>query len=68
MWRDFSLSSAALVKIELVVGKCANEFRAFLFHSIRSSSSRRLSPFGRWRETRTALSRLARSPKMNSVR
>jgi hypothetical protein len=68
MWRDFSLSSAALVRIELMVGKCANRISAFHFHSIRSSGTRRLSQFERWRETRTALNRFAPSPKMNPIR
>jgi hypothetical protein len=68
MWRDCSLRSAALVRIELMVGKGANRFRAIPIQSIRSSGTRRLSPFGRWREKRTALSRFATSPKIISVR
>jgi hypothetical protein len=66
-WRDCSLSSAALVRIELIVGKSANRIRAFNFHSIRLSGIRRLSPLGRWRETRTELRLFAPSPTINSV-
>jgi hypothetical protein len=48
--------------------KGANRIRAVPFQSIRSSGTRRHSPFGWWRETSTALSLFAPSPKINSVR
>jgi hypothetical protein len=67
-WRDCSLSSAALERIELMVGKCANRIRGFPFHGIRYSGTRQLWPFARWCKTRTALSSFAPSPKINSVR
>jgi hypothetical protein len=67
-WRDCSLSSAAMERIELIVGKFAKRNRAVPFHSIRLSGTRRLSPFGRWRETRADLRRFAPSPTINSVR
>jgi hypothetical protein len=67
MCRDCSLSSAALERIELMVGKGANRIRADPFHIIRFSGTRRLSPFGRWLETRTALRRFDPSPTINSV-
>jgi hypothetical protein len=66
-WRDCSLKSAALERIELMVLKGANRIRAFPFHSIRSSFTRRLSPFGGWRDTRPALSRFNLSPNIISV-
>jgi hypothetical protein len=59
---DYGRSSAALQTNELMVGKCANGIREFLFHSIRSSGTRRFSPSGRWRERRLALIRFAHSP------
>jgi hypothetical protein len=67
-WRDCRLSSAALERTELMVGKGAIRIRVVLFHSIQLSGTRRLSPFGRWRERRLALSRFAPSPTINSVR
>jgi hypothetical protein len=67
-FRDYCLSSAALEETELIVGKGANRIRAIQIHSIRSSSNRRLSPSGRWRERRPALSRFAHCPIINSVR
>jgi hypothetical protein len=60
-WRDYSLISAALERTELMV-RCANIIRAFLYHIIRSSGTRRLSPSGRWPEMRPALSQLVHSP------
>jgi hypothetical protein len=51
-----------------MVGKNANRIRAVPFQGIRSSGTRRLSPSGRWRERRPALSRFAPSPPINSVR
>jgi hypothetical protein len=53
---------------ELVVGKSANRSSAVIFHSIRSSGTHRLSPSGRWRERRPAMSRFAPSTTINSVR
>jgi hypothetical protein len=53
-WSDCSRSSAALERIELMVGTGANRMRAFTFHSIRASGTRRLSPYSRLRETHTA--------------
>jgi hypothetical protein len=67
-WRYCRLSSPDLDRTELIVGKVVNRIRAVLFQSIRSSGTRRQSPFARWRETRTALSRFAPSPKIISVR
>jgi hypothetical protein len=64
-WRYCRLSSPALDRIELIVGKCANLIRAFPFHSIRKSGTRRLSPSSRWREMRNALIRFALSPAIN---
>jgi hypothetical protein len=58
-WRDCRLSSHELDRTELMVLKVANRIRAVQFYSIRLSGTRRLSPFGRWRETRNALSRFA---------
>jgi hypothetical protein len=66
-WLDCSLSSAALERTELMVGKNANCIRAVTFYSIRSSGMRRLSPTGRWRGRRPAMSRFAPSPTINSV-
>jgi hypothetical protein len=66
-WRDYSLSSAALQKTELLVGKCANLIRAIPFHSIRKSGTRRFSPSGRLREMLPAQIRFASSPTINSV-
>jgi hypothetical protein len=48
-FRDYRLSSAALEGSELIVGKGANRSRAVPIHSIRSSGTRSLSPFGRCR-------------------
>jgi hypothetical protein len=67
-WCDCSLSSAALERIELIVGKGANRIRTFPFLSIRSSVTRRLSPSARLGEMRPALSRFIGSPNINSVR
>jgi hypothetical protein len=66
-WCDCSLRSAALERNELMDGKGANRIIAVPFHSIRSSGSRRLSPTGRCRERRPALSRFIPSPTINSV-
>jgi hypothetical protein len=66
-WRYCRLSSPAH-RTELIVGKDVNRIRAVQFHKIRSSGTRRQSPFARCRETRTALSRFAPSPKIISVR
>jgi hypothetical protein len=67
-WRDCSLRSGALERIELMLGNCANRIRACPFHSIRSSVNRRHSQTGRWGVRRPALSRFTPSPKFNSVR
>jgi hypothetical protein len=52
---------------ELMVVKGANRINVFLFHSIRSSFTRRRSPSGRWRERRPALIQFAQSSTINSV-
>jgi hypothetical protein len=67
-WTYYRLSSPALDRTELMVGKCANSIRAVHFHSIRSSGNLRISPTGRCRERRPALSQLVPSPTVNSVR
>jgi hypothetical protein len=67
-FRDSSLSSAALERTELMVGKCAKLKRAVPFHSIRYSEISRLSPARRWRVRRHDLIRFAASPTINSVR
>jgi hypothetical protein len=65
MWCDCSLRSDALEITELMVGKVANRIRAFRFHSIRSSVTRRLSPSGRWGERRPAQIRFTHTPTIN---
>jgi hypothetical protein len=50
-----------------MVGKDANRIRSFPFHSIRTSGTRRLSPSGRCRGRRPALSRFVPSPTINFV-
>jgi hypothetical protein len=67
-WFYYRLNSPALDRTELMVGKVANSIRAVHFHSIRSSGSHRLSPTGRCRESRPALSQFVPSPTINSVR
>jgi hypothetical protein len=62
------LGSVALERTELIVEKCTHRIRAGPFHSIRSSGTRRLSPSGRWRERRPALSQFAQSTTINLVR
>jgi hypothetical protein len=64
---DCRLRSTALERTELIVRKSANRFRAFPVHSIRSSGTRRLSPSGRWREMRPALSLFAPFNTIKSV-
>jgi hypothetical protein len=59
---DYCLSSSALAESELMVGKVANRIRAVPFPSIRASSTRRISPFGRRRESRPALFHLGHPP------
>jgi hypothetical protein len=66
-WRDCSLNSAALEINELMEVKGANRIRTVNFHGSGTSITRRFAPFGRWRDTRTALSRFALSPNVNSV-
>jgi hypothetical protein len=66
-FRDYRLSSAAFEETELMVGKCANRLRAVPFLSILLSGTRQLSPSGRFRERRPALSRFASSPTIKSV-
>jgi hypothetical protein len=67
-WRDSSLSSAALERNELIVGKFENRIRAVQLHSIRSSGTHRLSHSGRWQERLTATCRFTPSHTINSVR
>jgi hypothetical protein len=67
-WRGCCLSSAALERTDLMVGKFANRIRAVPFHRIRLSCNPRHSPSGWWRERRPALSQVAPSPNINSVR
>jgi hypothetical protein len=66
-WRNCSLTSAAMERIELMVGKFANRIRAFPFHRTRLPGARSHSLFGRWREMPTALRRFTPSPTINSV-
>jgi hypothetical protein len=66
-WRDCRLRSAALERTELIVGKGANRIRAVHIHSIRPSGIRLLSPTGRCRERRPALSQFVPSPIIISV-
>jgi hypothetical protein len=51
-----------------MVGKFAKNISTVPFHRIRLSGARRLSQFGRWRETPTALRQFAPSVTINSVR
>jgi hypothetical protein len=67
-WRYCRLSSPALDRTELIVGKVVNRIRAVHIHSIRSSGTRRQLPCARWRETLTALIRFVPTPKIISVR
>jgi hypothetical protein len=67
-WCYCRLSSPALNRIEFMVGKGANSFRAVHLHSIWSSGSRQLSPNGRCRERRPALSHFVPSPSNHSLR
>jgi hypothetical protein len=62
-WSDCRLSSPELDRTELMMGKFANRSRVVHFHRNRYSGNCGLSPFGRWRETRTALRRFAPSPQ-----
>jgi hypothetical protein len=64
-WSDYRLSSPALDRTELMLGKGAKHIRTFHFHIIRLSGNCQLSPFGRWRETRAAVRRFAPSPTIN---
>jgi hypothetical protein len=65
--RDYRLISAAMEVTELIVGKVANRIRAVPIHSFPSSGNLRLSPSGRWREKRPALSRFAPSPTIIQI-
>jgi hypothetical protein len=67
-WRDCCLTSPALDRNELMVGKCANRISVVHFQSIRSSGNLRVSPTGRYRERRPGLSQFVPSPTINSVR
>jgi hypothetical protein len=67
-WRDCRLTSPALNRNELMVGKCANRIRAVHFHRIRSSGNHPLWPTGRCRERRPGLSQFLPSNTINSVR
>jgi hypothetical protein len=61
------LSSPALNRIELIVGKSANNIRAVHFYSIWLSGTRRLSQTGRCHERHPALFRFTLSPTIYSV-
>jgi hypothetical protein len=63
---DYRLSSAALEETELMVGQGTKRLRAVPIHSNQASCTRRISPSGRWCETRPALVRVAPSPTINS--